>query len=204
MAGLFISFEGGDGAGKSTQARLLATALEASGRQVVLTREPGGTEVAEEIRNIVLNPLHLDLDDRTEALLFAASRAEHVAKKIRPALAAGAIVISDRFVDSSIAYQGIGRGLGVEPVSDINAWATKNLWPDITFLLDVEPTAGLQRVEDPNRLEAAGADLQVDVRAAFLELASRSPERFVVLSAAKPIDDLAADILSHVNAKLGL
>jgi dTMP kinase len=204
MAGLFITFEGGDGAGKSTQARLLATALELAGQKVVLTREPGGTEIAEEIRNIVLNPQHVDLDDRTEALLFAASRAEHVAKKIRPALDAGAIVISDRFVDSSIAYQGIGRGLGVEQVSDINAWATNNLWPDITFLLDVEPAAGLDRVEEPNRLEAAGDELHLDVRAAFLELAKRSPERFVVLSAARPIEELAKEVLSLVNAKLGL
>lgn len=204
MAGLFITFEGGDGAGKSTQAKLLAAALEADGKHVVLTREPGGTEIAEEIRNIVLNPQHVDLDDRTEALLFAASRAEHVAKKIRPALSAGAIVISDRFVDSSIAYQGIGRGLGVEQVSDINAWATNNLWPDITFLLDVEPAAGLDRVEEPNRLEAAGDELHLDVRAAFLELAKRSPERFVVLSAARPIEELAKEVLSLVNAKLGL
>lgn len=204
MAGLFITFEGGDGAGKSTQARLLAAALELAGQKVVLTREPGGTEIAEEIRNIVLNPQHVDLDDRTEALLFAASRAEHVAKKIRPALDAGAIVISDRFVDSSIAYQGIGRGLGVEQVSDINAWATQNLWPDITFLLDVETAAGLDRVEEPNRLEAAGDELHLDVRAAFLELAKRSPERFVVLSAARPIEELAKEVLSLVNAKLGL
>lgn len=204
MAGLFISFEGGDGAGKSTQARLLAESLSAAGHKVVLTREPGGTEIAEEIRDIVLNPAHEGLDDRTEALLFAASRAEHVAKKIRPALAAGEIVISDRFVDSSIAYQGIGRGLGVEQVSDLNAWATDNLWPDITILLDVEPTAGLDRVENPNRLEAAGAELHLDVRAAFLELAARSPERFVVLSASKAIPVLATEILDAVNAKLGL
>lgn len=204
MAGLFISFEGGDGAGKSTQARLLAESLSAAGHKVVLTREPGGTEIAEEIRDIVLNPVHEGLDDRTEALLFAASRAEHVAKKIRPALAAGEIVISDRFVDSSIAYQGIGRGLGVEQVSDLNAWATDNLWPDITILLDVEPTAGLDRVENPNRLEAAGTELHLDVRAAFLELAARSPERFVVLSASKEISVLAAEILNAVNAKLGL
>ncbi|MEY3407356.1 MAG: hypothetical protein RL038_417 [Actinomycetota bacterium] len=203
MTGLFITFEGGDGAGKSTQAKLLAAALEAAGHTVVMTREPGGTPAAEQIRNVVLDPANEGLSDRTEALLFAASRAEHVEKKIRPALAAGQVVISDRFVDSSIAYQGIGRGLGIEQVSEINSWATNGLWPDLTFLLDVNTSNGLARVAEPNRLEAAPESMHKNVREAFLELARRSPERFVVLDASRAIEDLAAEILAAVNAKIG-
>lgn len=202
MPGLFITFEGGDGAGKSTQAKLLADSLEAAGNSVVMTREPGGTPVAEQIRDVVLDLANEGLDDRTEALLFAASRAEHVAKKIRPALTQGKVVISDRFVDSSIAYQGIGRGLGIEQVRDINNWATNGLWPDLTILLDVHPDQGLDRVELPNRLEAAPESMHADVRSAFLELAGLSPERFLVIDARKPVAEIAAEVLAAVTARL--
>ena len=136
--GLFIAFEGGDGAGKSTQSRLLAEALTGRGLEVVVTREPGGTPAAEAIRNVVLTPDFAGLDDRAEALLYAASRAEHVARLIRPALERGAIVLSDRYVDSSIAYQGVARGLGPDVVGQINLWATHSLLPDLTVLLDVD------------------------------------------------------------------
>lgn len=202
MTGLFIAFEGGDGAGKSTQATLLQAALTQSGHTVVVTREPGGSPIAEKIRQVVLDVAHAGLNDRSEALLFAASRAEHVAKTIRPALARGEIVISDRYMDSSIAYQGIARGLGLEEIQNLNLWATENLVPDLTILLDVETTAGLGRVEDPNRLEEESADFHTEVREAFLQLARIHHERYVVISAAGDRLDIAAQILNAVTQKL--
>ena len=202
MTGLFIAFEGGDGAGKSTQATLLQAALTQSGHTVVVTREPGGSPIAEKIRQVVLDVAHAGLNDRSEALLFAASRAEHVAKTIRPALSRGEIVISDRYMDSSIAYQGIARGLGLEEIQNLNLWATENLVPDLTILLDVETTAGLGRVEDPNRLEEESADFHTQVREAFLQLARIHHERYVVISAAGDRLDIAAQILNAVTQKL--
>ncbi|MEY3278637.1 MAG: hypothetical protein RLZZ426_1123 [Actinomycetota bacterium] len=202
MTGLFIAFEGGDGAGKSTQATLLQAALTQSGHTVVVTREPGGSPIAEKIRQVVLDVAHAGLNDRSEALLFAASRAEHVAKTIRPALSRGEIVISDRYMDSSIAYQGIARGLGLEEIQNLNLWATENLVPDLTILLDVETTAGLGRVEDPNRLEEESADFHTEVREAFLQLARIHHERYVVISAAGDRLDIAAQILNAVTQKL--
>lgn len=202
MTGLFIAFEGGDGAGKSTQATLLQAALTQAGHTVVVTREPGGSPIAEKIRQVVLDVAHAGLNDRSEALLFAASRAEHVAKTIRPALSRGEIVITDRYMDSSIAYQGIARGLGLEEIQNLNLWATENLVPDLTILLDVETTAGLGRVEDPNRLEEESADFHTDVRAAFLQLAQLHQDRYVVISAAGDRHVIAEQILTAVMNKL--
>ena len=196
--GLFVAFEGGDGAGKSTQARLLADTLLAAGHEVVLTREPGGTPAAEAIRAVVLTPEFAGLDPRSEALLYAASRAEHVARLVLPALQRGAVVITDRYLDSSIAYQGVGRGLGADVVGEINLWATRSLLPDLTVLLDVDAGAGLARVEAPNRLEAEPESFHAVVVQAFRALAAGDPERYLVLAAHSDRAALAASVHARV------
>ena len=200
--GLFIALEGGDGAGKSTQSRLLADALTDAGHEVVLTREPGGTPAAEAIRAIVLSPEFAGLDARAEALLFAAARGEHVHRLIRPALERGAVVITDRFVDSSIAYQGVARGLGVDVISEINLWATQGLLPDLTVLLDVEASAGLDRATDPNRLEDEPESFHHAVVEAFRQRASADPDHYLVIPASNPVDVIAAQILDRVLTQL--
>lgn len=197
-SGLFLVFEGGEGSGKSTQARLLAAAVERQGRKALLTREPGGSERAESIRHIILGEESADLDPRTEALLFAAARADHVAHTIRPALQAGDVVISDRFVDSSAAYQGVARGLGAHTIRDLSSWATDQLLPDLTIVLDIDPAIGLQRAEDANRLEAEPIDFHNSVRKAFLDFAAAQPDRYFVISA----DDSAAQIHSRIWQEL--
>jgi dTMP kinase len=202
-SGLFVAFEGGDGAGKSTQARALAESLRALGHEVVLTREPGGTPAAEAIRHVVLTPEFAGLDDRAEALLYAASRAEHVARLVRPALERGAVVITDRYIDSSIAYQGVGRGLGPDVVGEINLWATRSLLPDLTVLLDVDAGAGLARIStSPDRLEAEPEEFHASVVAAFDALAAGDPDRYLVLSASGDLDEIAAAILARVESLL--
>lgn len=201
--GLFLAFEGGDGAGKSTQARLLAEALTARGLDVVVTREPGGTPAAEAIRHVVLTPEFAGLDARAEALLYAASRAEHVARLVRPALERGAVVITDRYMDSSIAYQGIGRGLGPDVVGQINLWGTHGLLPDLTVLLDVEAGAGLARLDDePDRLEAEPEAFHDAVVQGFRALASGDPERYLVLAAHDDREAIAAAVLARVEVLL--
>ncbi len=200
--GLFIALEGGDGAGKSTQSRLLADALTDAGHEVVLTREPGGTPAAEAIRAIVLSPEFAGLGARAEALLFAAARGEHVHRLIRPALERGAVVITDRFVDSSIAYQGVARGLGVDVISEINLWATQGLLPDLTVLLDVEASAGLDRATDPNRLEDEPESFHHAVVEAFRQRASADPDHYLVIPASNPVDVIAAQILDRVLTQL--
>lgn len=203
MAGLFIAFEGGDGAGKSTQSALLAAHLRGAGHTVVQTREPGGSPVAEKIRQVVLDVAHIGLDDRAEALLFAASRAEHVSKTVRPALERGEVVITDRYMDSSIAYQGVARGLGLDQVRDLNLWATAGLVPDLTIVLDVDASNGLGRVEDPNRLEEESADFHSIVCRAFLDLAALDPSRYLVLSASGTIEEISTAIAAEVDRRLG-
>ena len=199
---MFIALEGGEGAGKSTQERLLAEHLHAIGREVVRTREPGGTPAGEDIRAVVLNPEHAGLDIRAEALLFAAARAEHAAKVIRPALARGAVVVTDRYIDSSVCYQGIARGLGIEAIEEISMWATQGLLPDLTILLDVDPKQGLGRAKDPNRLEAEPIEFHQAVREGFLELAQRDANRYVVIDANQSVEEIAAQIAQAVDAKL--
>jgi dTMP kinase len=152
-SGVFVVFEGGEGSGKSTQVALLEQRLSASGREVVATREPGGSPLSEQIRELVLQDQSVDMSARCESLLFAAARAEHVASLIRPALARGAVVVCDRFAGSSIAYQGAGRGLGAQRVALISDWAADGLTPDLTIVLDIAPEDGLARAKDPNRLE---------------------------------------------------
>lgn len=202
-SGLFIAFEGGDGAGKSTQAARLAEALESRGLTVLRTREPGGTPIGEKLRSLVLDHGHGHIDAHTEALIFAASRAAHATQVIRPALERGAIVLTDRYIDSSVAYQGAGRDLGKDAVRSLNEWATSGLQPDLTVLLDVDPGVGRQRrtagdaAED--RLEAEADDFHGRIRDAFLELAASRPGSYLVLPAGSPVDQLAAEILDRVD-----
>jgi dTMP kinase len=188
--GFFLAFEGGEGAGKSTQAALLAQWLRERGYDVVTTREPGATEIGRRLREVLLDPATGELSPRTEALLYAADRAEHVAKVIRPALARGAVVISDRYVDSSLAYQGVGRDLSFGEVERLSLFATSGLKPDLTVLLDVPPDQGLLRAglrgEAPDRLEAETDDFHERVRGAFRELADTDPRRYVIVDATLP------------------
>lgn len=204
--GLFITFEGGDGAGKSTQAEKLTATLQAAGRSVVRTREPGGTPVGEQLRSLVLEHGNGEIDARTEALIFAASRAAHVAQVIRPAVDRGDVVVCDRFIDSSVAYQGSGRALGTEDVRQLNVWATEGFSPDLTVLLDVDPEQGRQRrtanqaAED--RLESEPDAFHLRIRRTFLEQARNDPARYLVLDAGRPVDELAAAILARVQELL--
>lgn len=203
--GLWITFEGGDGAGKTTQASLLERWLRDEGRTVVRTREPGGTEVGVLIRDIVLHHRG-DVAPRAEALLYAADRAHHVATLVRPALARGEIVIQDRYLDSSVAYQGAGRVLDAAQIRDLSLWATEDALPDLTVLLDLDPASARARLDADDkpfdRLEAEQADFHARVRQAFLELAAAEPERFLVLDATLPADDLAAAVRARVAALL--
>ncbi|MFN8168342.1 MAG: dTMP kinase [Candidatus Nanopelagicales bacterium] len=201
--GLFVAFEGGEGAGKSTQAAALAAALTEAGREVVLTREPGGTPAAEAMRHVVLTPEYAGLDARAEALLYAASRAEHVARLVRPALERGAVVITDRYIDSSVAYQGIGRGLGPDVIGEINLWATRSLLPDLTVLLDVEAGAGLARISaEPDRIEQEPEEFHASVVQGFRALAAGDPERYLVLAAHDDREAIAARVLERVTSLL--
>jgi len=202
-AARFIVFEGGEGAGKSTQSRALADYLEARGHRVRRTRAPGGTPAAEAVRAILLDPDNAGLDDRAEALLFAAARGDHAARVIRPALDAGEIVISDRYLDSSVAYQGVARALGAERVADLSLWATGGLVPDLTIVLDVDPALGLARVVGPDRLEAEPVEWHERVRQAFLDIAARTPDRYLVLDGSRPAEDLAVEIAAVVSALVG-
>lgn len=199
----FIVFEGGEGAGKSTQSAALADYLQARGHDVRCTREPGGTPAAEAIRAILLDPANAGLDDRAEALLFAAARGDHAARVIRPALERGEIVISDRYLDSSVAYQGVARGLGAERVAELSLWATGGLVPDLTIVLDVDPALGLARVVGPDRLEAEPLEWHARVRQGFLDIASAAPERYLVLDGSRPAEDLAVEIAVAVSALVG-
>ncbi|WP_313900035.1 dTMP kinase [Dactylosporangium roseum] len=203
--GLFIVFEGGEGAGKSTQVQQLAAALRKIGRDVVVTHEPGATPVGSRIRSLVLDPPERNGDvvtPRAEALLYAADRAHHVASVVRPALNRGAVVISDRYVDSSLAYQGAGRTLPVDEVSWLSKWATGGLKPDLVVLLDLDPAIGLERAGKrgtADRLESESLAFHERVRYAFLDLASADPSRYLVLDATNPVDALAAGVLQRVR-----
>jgi dTMP kinase len=194
---MFITFEGVDGSGKTTQAELLRDALAAEGREVVLTREPGGTELGERVRELLLDGP--PMTGWAEAALFAAARAELVATVIRPALARGAVVISDRYVDSSLAYQGIARGVGVEHVLELNLHAVRGLLPDRTVLLLVEPGEAARRAGGTDRLEREDARFRERVDAAYRELADLYPERMVVLDGTLDPDELAREIRERIR-----
>lgn len=203
--GLFITFEGGDGSGKSTQASLLAERLSTAGYDVLHTREPGGTEAGLEIRELVLHH-HGDIAPRAEALLYAADRAHHVATVVRPALDAGAIVVQDRYLDSSIAYQGVGRELDAAEIRELSLWATENLLPDLTVLLDIDETGARGRLDAANkrfdRMEAEAGEFHARVRTAFLALAEVERDRFLVVDGAASAESLADRIGAHVHELL--
>lgn len=205
MAGLFITFEGGDGAGKTTQAEMLAGWLSARGLEVVRTREPGGTRLGSSLRELLLHGEHVH--ERAEALLYAADRAQHVAEVVRPALERGAAVVQDRYIDSSLAYQGAGRPLPTEEVRGLSEWATGSLWPQLTVLLDVTPELAASRRaaagQAADRLESEAHEFHNRVREGFLALAAAEPDRFLVLDAALPADELHAEILARVAPLLG-
>ncbi|MFG1900165.1 dTMP kinase [Micromonospora carbonacea] len=202
-SGLFVVFEGGEGAGKSTQLAALAERLRGQGREVVVTREPGATEVGARIRTLLLDATAEGPSPRAEALLYAADRAHHVATVVRPALVRGAVVISDRYVDSSLAYQGAGRTLPVDEVSWLSSWATGGLKPDLVVLLDVDPHTGLSRVaarnEGADRLEAESVAFHERVRYAFLDLAANDPKRYLVLDASRPVEETAGLVARRVE-----
>ncbi|HEX6231781.1 MAG TPA: dTMP kinase [Jiangellaceae bacterium] len=198
--GVFIAIEGGDGAGKSTQARLLASRLREAGHEVVLTYEPGDTRIGPTVRRLVLDVASEGLDPRAEALLYAADRAEHVAALIRPALERGAVVITDRYIDSSIAYQGVGRGLGVAEVAAVSAFATGGLLPDLTVVLDVPEDVRRPRIGGlGDRLEREAAEFHEAVRKAYLHRAAADPGRYLIVDASQPPDQLADLIAEQVE-----
>lgn len=204
MAGLFITFEGGDGSGKSTQSTLLREWLESQGRTVLFTREPGGTELGVEIRNMVLHRRG-HIAPRAEALLYAADRAHHIATLVRPALERGDIVLQDRFLDSSVAYQGAGRVLAPKEIRDLSLWATEGLLPDLTILLDLDEKLGRDRMSERtkyDRLEDEEQEFHARVRAGYLALAEAEPQRFLVLDAAGSREALADAIRQRVSALL--
>lgn len=197
--GLFLAVEGGDGAGKSTQVQLLAAALTAAGRDVLVTRQPGGTDLGVEIRALVLHGDHIS--PRAEALLYAADKAHHVDTVVAPALAEGRVVLTDRYVDSAMAYQGAGRDLGADEIARLQSWAVGGLVPDLTILLDVTPEVGRsRRGQVHDRLEAEGDAFHAAVREGFLVLAAAAPERYLVVDAASAPDAAHAAVVERLTA----
>ena len=202
-AGLFIALEGGEGAGKTTQARMLAIWLREQGFDVITTREPGATKVGMRLRALLLDTAHTGMSPRAEALMYAADRAEHVAEVISPALERGGVIITDRYTDSSLAYQGAARGLRTEDVAWLSHWATDGLVPDLTILLDLPPQAGLgRRTRSADRLEAEPTEFHDRVRAGFLSLARQDPQRYLVLDATRPAAELTQEIQERVREML--
>ena len=206
MKGIFLTMEGPDGSGKSTQIVKLKTYLEANGYpDVVVTREPGGTAISEAVRNILLDRSYAEMDDHTEALLYAAARAQLVAQVIKPALEEGKAVISDRFVDSSAVYQGMARGLGVEKIYELNGFAMQDIWPDLTIHLDLPAEVGLARARSRaqlDRMEAQSTAFHEKVAQGYRDLAALAPERIVTIDAAGDIEAIHAAIIKQVERLL--
>jgi len=203
---LFITLEGPEGSGKTTQARLLAEHLRQEGRRVVLTREPGGTPIGDQIRAVLHDPANTDMYPWAEVFLYSASRAQLVARVIRPALDAGKIVICDRYADSTLTYQGYGRGLDLELLWQITNLATGGLTPDLTLYLDIQPDQGLQRRllggGEWNRMDREALAFHRRVRAGYLELAGLEPERWVVIDAARSVEEVRREVRAVVEARL--
>jgi dTMP kinase len=205
--GIFITLEGGEGAGKSTLIRSLMDRLEKNGREVLLTREPGGSPIAEAIRDIILHVDNTAMDPLTEALLYAASRRQHLVEKVLPALERGAVVVCDRFVDSSLVYQGYARGLGINAVWEINRFATEGRMPDLTIYLDLDPVVGLSRIEASgrrkvDRLDLESLDFHLRVREGYRRVADMFPERIVTLDASEDPGPLREQVWKYVSDKL--
>lgn len=207
MCGLFITIEGPDGAGKTTALNELFPRLEKeTNRKVIATREPGGVRISEKIRDLILDPNNEEMDVRTEALLYAAARRQHLIEVIIPALAAGHIVLCDRFVDSSLAYQGAGRRIGIESVAQINEFATEGLQPDFTLYLDIDSDEGLRRIQTSrkagiDRLETEGLEFHQRVRHAYLKLVEKEPERFSLIHANQDVQEVVNECYTKIKTK---
>lgn len=204
---MFITIEGPEGSGKSTATETVINKLRELGYDVVKTREPGGTPISEQIRNVILDKENKTMDGRTEALLYAAARRQHLVEKVWPAVKEGKIVVCDRYIDSSLAYQGGARGLGIDNIININMFATDNTWPDLTLLFDIPPEIGLERISanknrEVNRLDLETLEFHKNVRQTFLDLARRYPERFVIVDASKGREEVAQDALDAILKRL--
>lgn len=204
---MFVTIEGPEGSGKSSVTKEVVKRLEEEGFEVVLTREPGGTPIAEQIRNVILDKANTAMDPMTEAMLYAASRRQHLVEKVWPLSKEGKIIISDRFLDSSLAYQGGARGLGIDKILALNQYATDGYYPELTLLFDVDPRIGLARIaankgREVNRLDLEKIDFHDSVRKTFLDLAKRFPDRYVVLDASKPFNQVVEDAYNAVKEKL--
>lgn len=204
---MFVTIEGPEGSGKSSVTKEVVKLLEQEGMEVILTREPGGTPISEQIRNVILDKENTSMDPVTEALLYAAARRQHLVEKVWPLSKAGKIIISDRFLDSSLAYQGGARGLGIDYVLAMNQYATDGYYPDLTLLFDIDPRLGLQRIatnkgREVNRLDLEKIEFHDSVRQTFLSLAKRFPDRFVILDASKPFEDVIKDAYNAIKNKL--
>ena len=204
---MFITLEGPEGSGKTTAVKAAVAKLQELGYEVVQTREPGGTPIAEQIRNVILDKANTTLDPRTEALLYAASRRQHLVEKVWPAIKAGKIVICDRYLDSSLAYQGGARGLGVDNILNVNLFATENTYPDLTLLFDIKPELGLERIaknadREVNRLDLEKIDFHNKVRQTFLDLSKRYPDRYVVIDASKSKEEVQKATMDAILARL--
>ena len=204
---LFITFEGGEGSGKSTVLRKVDERLRENGYQTVVTREPGGTPIAEQIRNVILDKANTAMDPRTEALLYAASRRQHLVEKIWPALKEGKLILCDRYLDSSLAYQGGARNLGIENVLNVNRFATEDTYPDLTILFDIEPELGLRRIaanasREVNRLDLEKMSFHQEVRETFHKIAAMFPDRFVIVDASKTLEEVIDEVYHLILSRL--
>lgn len=208
MKSLFITFEGPEGAGKTTIINMVTEEFLKLGLNFISTREPGGIRIAESIRNIILNPENTEMDKRTEALLYAAARRQHLAEKVLPALEEGKIVLCDRFIDSSLAYQGVGRGIGIDEIYKINEFAINGLMPNLTIYFDLDPKVGLQRVHQAdereiNRLDLEELDFHLKVQSGYSEIIKREPNRFKLIDASKSIEEVYEATLHAILEKIG-
>ena len=204
---MFVTIEGPEGSGKSSVTKEVVSLLEKDGYEVILTREPGGTPIAEQIRNVILDKENTKMDGMTEALLYAASRRQHLVEKVWPLSKAGKIIISDRFLDSSLAYQGGARGLGIDKILALNQFATDGYYPELTLLFDLDPRIGLARIaankgREVNRLDLEKIDFHDSVRQTFLDLSKRFKDRYVVLDASKPFDEVVEDAYNAIKNRL--
>lgn len=207
MSGLFITLEGPEGSGKTTVANMVLETLKKEGYEVLYTREPGGIDIAEQIRRVILDKNNTKMDAKTEALLYAASRRQHLVEKVMPALEAGQIVICDRFVDSSLVYQGVGRGLGIEAVYQMNLFAIEDVMPDLTIFFDVKPEVGLARIaadgnREVNRLDLESLDFHHKVYDGYVEVAKHFKDRIITVDASLPVTVVYEKVLALVRSKL--
>lgn len=204
---LFITLEGPEGSGKTSAIKIVKETLENEGYQIIMTREPGGTPISEQIRNVILDKNNTAMDYRTEALLYAASRRQHLVEKVWPNVKEGKLVICDRYLDSSLAYQGFARGLGVEDILNVNMYATEGTFPDLTLLFDLPPEVGLARINansnrEVNRLDLEKISFHEKVRNGYLELAKRFPTRYVIIDASMPLKEVANAALKAIKERL--